>query len=476
MGEMPAPHGSSVADAASYYALPFVRRAMLEYCGSEHGAPPTAAYVVGLDARSGPPPTWDTGPHLPVDDIEGLWARGSDISRSMWDREQLLVLLDIDYQNIDQPAEPYLRPAEVFFKLEPTYRAIGRLLAHYELGARPLMTGRGYQFTGRIPLGDAVVTRLAALAPGVPAWFATVESRRPTGVTAPMTAEQARASVGLGLLLEFFAQQVLAEAQPESRIPVVLNGTHVGAGTLGRECTSIDFSHAGDPLDTRHMRVAFSAYQWHRFRPDIFGWPASAVVPPLVAIPRGRESLMTMLDRGHGLEAGRRAAMHHAVLLPDVTRGVAALIDAYERSPLCAFHREFYERRRARPTVDPHVRTALPACMTASLGTPNDLLLRPEHIQHLVRGLMSRGVDPAAIAGLVQSTYEADHQWGTRWTRMHPATRAEFDVRVFAGLVRTGADRLVDFNCVSAQEKDLCPRTPCGHDLRRDRDRLKATS
>ena len=56
-------------------------------------------------------------------------------------------------------------------------------------------------------------------------------------------------------------------------------------------------------------------------------------------------------------------------------------------------------------------------------------------------------------------------------------TRADFDVRVFAGMLATGLDTLVDFNCASAQEKDICPRTGCPFDLRVDRDRLaRATS
>jgi hypothetical protein len=73
---------------------------------------------------------------------------------------------------------------------------------------------------------------------------------------------------------------------------------------------------------------------------------------------------------------------------------------------------------------------------------------------------------------LVRAAYEADHAWGDRWRRLHAATRAEFDVRVFAGMVATGLDQLVDFNCVSAQEKGLCPGTGCTLDLRVDRDRL----
>ena len=46
------------------------------------------------------------------------------------------------------------------------------------------------------------------------------------------------------------------------------------------------------------------------------------------------------------------------------------------------------------------------------------------------------------------------------------------DVRVFAGLLATGVDRAIDFNCRSAQEKGLCPAASCDHDLRIDQHRL----
>ena len=118
----------------------------------------------------------------------------------------------------------------------------------------------------------------------------------------------------------------------------------------------------------------------------------------------------------------------------------------------------------------------VPPCVAAPLFRPNDLLLKPEFIQHVVRHLLSRGWNAAQVAALVQQKYEADFGWGDRWTRMDPQTRAEFDVRVFAGLLATGADPLIDFNCVSAQEKRVCPRRGCPYDLRRDRDRLTAAA
>jgi len=254
---------------------------------------------------------------------------------------------------------------------------------------------------------------------------------------------------------------------------VVLNGTVVGRGLVGRECASIDFSHAGDPLDVRHTRVAFSSYQWHRLRPDIFGARAATAVPPLATLPRGARPLAGLLSADRDLARGLREARHGHATLPDVTAGLDRLCANYAASPLAAFHAAFHAGRRAgggrvRP-LDPR---ALPPCLAASLERPNDLLLKPEHVQHLVRGLLARGWAAAEIAALVRAGYEADHGWGDRWTRMHPETRADFDVRVFAGLVATGADGLLDFNCVSAQEKGLCPLTGCDHDLRADRARL----
>ncbi len=459
--------------AVEYYQDPNVRQRIFEYCGAIGDGPPSAAFVAGVGPEHGPRASWERGTVLPPSDLWRLWDTGCDVSRSLWDERDLVFLVDLDYQNPDQPAEPYLRPAEVFVKLEPVYRAVRRILARHDVHPVSVMTGRGYHFTGRVPLTSAVVPRLAGLVPGVPEWFHSLEDRRPPGVTAGMTAEQAAASVGLGLVIEFLAHQVLAEAQPESRIPVVLNGTVVGSGYLGRECSSIDFSHAGDPLDVRHFRMVFSTYQWHRLRPDIFGWAVAAEVPPLVALPRDRAGLLPMLRRGHGFAAALVVAST-PVEMPDIGAGLSSLVDDYEASRLCAFHRDYLARRRRHaggaPALD---MSTVPPCVRSPFGRPNDLLLKPAHLQHVVRGLMAHGWDPVEIAVLVKSKYEEDHEWGARWRWMHPGTRADFDVRVFAGLIASGADALIDFNCVSAQEKELCPGVRCQMDLREERDQLR---
>lgn len=458
---------------AEYYRVPEVRRAVRAYCGFEDDRADTGAvFLAGLGDSAEAIAGWGAAPRVAPAALGDLCDAGCDISRSLWDHRQLVFLFELDYQNVDLPAEPFLRPVETLFKLEPAYEATRRVFGRLQLDAQPIITGRGHHFAGTVRLDDPLVARLARLSPSVPRWHAGVNARRPPGVSANMSAAHARAADGLGRLLEYAGHLVMAEAAA-SPIPVVFNGTVVGSGRVGRESVSIDISHAGDPLDVRHFRAAFSAYQWHRFRPDVFG-SLAASLPPLAAVPRGTRSFVEVLGDQRDLESAVAAASSGAISLPNVASGLERLCDVYEQSVLCHVHRTF-DRDLAEPGAQPRALDAdLPACVARPLCEPNDYLLKPEHLQHVVRVLLARGWRAADIARLVQACYEEDHRWGTRWTRMDAETRARFDVRVFAGLVATGLDTLIDLNCVSAQEKDLCPGVACRLDLRLERDRLEA--
>ncbi|MBZ5556245.1 MAG: hypothetical protein LAO77_03115 [Acidobacteriia bacterium] len=467
---------SRIATLLEYYADPFVRERILEYCGATDGAGPTCVDLAGLTDHARRIVTWGRAPRYETTQLDTLLASGADISRSIWDAASLLIHLDFDYQNSDSPGEAYHHPAEVFFKLEPAYRAAQHVFHRFGLPLLTLMTGRGYHFTGQVPLDSPVVDRLAALAPGPPRWLATLPARRPPWLTAELSERHAKAHVGAGMLVEYLAHRILRRAEPRSPIPLVLNGVIVGTGLAGRECTSIDLSYAGDPMDVRHLRVAFGAYQKHRFRPDIVAHRGASERPPFIAVPRGDESLEHLLSHGREFAHAARAARLRSTRLPVVTSGIAALLDAYAASRLAHSHRQFYASPRRDVAEGDALFRALPAslpgCVTRPLVTPNDWLLQPTSLQHVTRALMADGMPPRDIAAIVHARYAADCGWGRRWAWLDAETRAEFDVRVFAGLIEAGVDRAIDFNCTSAQEKDLCPRLPCGLDLRVDRDRL----
>ena len=163
-----------------------------------------------------------------------------------------------------------------------------------------------------------------------------------------------------------------------------------------------------------------------------------------------------------------------------MTEGVRRLLAAYGGSRLWAFHRSFYATPPRRDEDRDDLFRSLPLslfppCIARPLVDPNDRLLQPAFVQDVTRFLMAEGMKPRDIAAVVQSRYDADVGWGTHWGSLDAQTRAEFDVRVFAGLLASGLDRAVDFNCCSSQEKGLCPGGGCGHDLRTDRARLLAT-
>jgi hypothetical protein len=456
---------------AAYYRDEAVRARLAEYCGAGADGRVSSVFVTGFDPARQPYPVWNDPPHVPVSALADLEAQGCDVARSLWDRHALIFVLDLDYQNLDHPAEPFTHPTDVFFKLEYTYASAWRVL--HRAGLEPLViaTGRGYHFVGQVAIDDPAADRLAALADR-PAWYSGYAARRAAGISATMTERYARAAAGLGLVTEHMAHAVLREARRASLVPVVLNGTTVGSGIVGRECASIDFSHAGDPLDQRHLRMAYSTYQWHRARPDIFG-PAVSAHPPLVARIRRQRALEEFLLAGRDLESSKRAAASDTAVIPDVTRAVERLAVQYRKSALRKFHKTFAAERRLEAQI-PDLPEDLPPCIVRPLRQPNDLLLKPEYLQNLVRGLLARDWRASDIAALVEREYLADHGWGGRWARLDARTRADFDVRVFAGLVVTGLDSLVDFNCASSQDKELCPRTGCQHDLRKDRDALLA--
>ena len=460
------------AEVSAYYRDANVRARLLEYCGAGDGNP-TAVFVAGFDPDQNEFPTWHDAEVLPIDSLDDLLARGRDVARSLWDTRSLIFLIDLDYQNLDCPAEPFTHPAEMLFKLERAYATTLSVLA--ASGIHPLVTGsgRGYHFVGRVPLDSPVVDTLAAIG-HVPLWHARHATAASRMGQPAMAARQAAAADGLGLVIEFLVQSILHRSERRSIVPVVLNGTTVGSGLIGRECVSIDFSHVGDPLDMRHVRMGFSAYQWHRARPDIFGGGVAAL-PPLACAPRTARPLEGFIRAGRTLEDAARIAARESGELPDISSGVARALDAYRESALALFHEDF--RAALQDDAVDHdfeIPADLPPCILRPLLQPNDLLLKPEYLQNLVRGLLSRGWTAAAIARLVAREYSRDHQWGDRWNSIDAQSRARFDVRVFAGLLMTGVDRLVDFNCTSSQEKDTCPRSGCRHDLREDRARLRA--
>lgn len=443
-------------EGARYYADPDVQQRIREYCGAVNGVE-SCAFVSQLAPAA--LVTWASAPRRLPSRLPELFTAGWDISRSLLDHRSLIVYFEIDVDDPDAPDDALLRPAQTFFDLEPVYRAVRTELTRLDWPLLDVMTGRGYHFSGQVPFNAPVVSAVARLAP----------------LDAPA---HERAHIGLGMVLELLAHNVHRRAAHHG-IPVVFDGVEVGRGGLGREAVSLDLSGYGDPVGERQMRVAFGTYQSHRVRPDLFGDRAAKDVPVIVAVPRRGRAVFWMLEQARTTEQAAALAPFEHSELPDATGGLAKLVEEYEVSRLATFHRAFYDERMYGPnqwadTYDRWSQTDVVPCVAFALQYPNDALLKPTVLQHVTRYLMANGWSPRHIAGIVWSKYARDYQWGERWSRLDAQRRAEFDVRVFAGAIVSGLDQAIDFNCVSSQEKGLCPHLGCSHDLRDDRERLFA--
>jgi len=405
----------------------------------------------------------------PVSDLPALWEKELDISRSLWDRESFLIHLDIEYVNFDFPAEPYLKPERIFDLQRPVELTTEAVLSDYGIVSLHLLSGRGHHFVWRIRQNSRAFGRLMKLGHVSPTLEKlNAQPHAPNGEC--ISAKLGAAFGGLGLVMEYLAHRIKEEAAPICDLPVELTAVEVGPGRSGREMISIDISEYGDPLSTRVIRVPFSYYLKPWQQRGCLGEEIVKKLPLMVLTP------LPQMDSSSGLRVMRDVSQvvdlsrDTCVKIPDQTRATENLLTCYQRSSLKTFHDSFYAEEPEPPdkwpeTYDRTPLEPLPFCARHILEHPNDLLLRPANVRRIVRVMLALGWHPRHIAGLIRSKFERDYKWGDRWKEYDAATRADFYTRIFSGLVVTGRDGLVDFNCQSAKEEKLCFVADCPFNL-----------
>ena len=450
----------AAAEWRRFYAHPSVRRRHQEYLGGRSLETSPTAYLTSPSPTPDPPARF-----RPVTDLPVMLSSELEVARSLWDKNSLLVHLDIEHVHFDAPWEPLIYPKRSLFVQRDVVAAISALLAEFGIEALHLLTGRGHHFVWKIGRRSAAFAALVRLATLSEAQRTAYGTRRPFAGKA-VGAPAGAAWNGLGKVMEYLGHRILAASGP-SPVPVQFTAVVVGPGAHGREIVAIDLSEYADPLHKRAVRMPFTAY----LKAERRGWipPPPAALPRLVAIPDpGDEDEGIRIMRDPDLAAAFARRTHTTI--PDASLAMAGLIAAYESSELADFHRRFYAQEPDPPelwtnTYDRIDLGALPACVARILGHPNDLLLQPGGIQLVVRSLLAQGWHPRHIAGLIRSKYERPFGWLADFHFHDAAMRAEIYTRFFAGLIAVGNDQMVDFNCTSTQEKLLCPGTGCPWNL-----------
>jgi hypothetical protein len=439
----------------SYYKNPWVRQRMIDFLGGAELADASCMYITKCTE-----PMYDDYEVRPPWSLDEYLDKGFDLHRSLWDRESLVFHLDIEYNNSDFPAEPYLDPSRTFQLQQPVEFAIEKFLLEYGIRPLHLLTGRGHHFLWRVRRSHPVCGQLAqagCVPPGLQRKYR--QPLPPLGKA--VSQELGSAFSGLGMVIEYFSHRVIAASRPLSEIPVELADIAVRPQQRGREMISIDITEYGDPLYSRMIRIPFSVYlkPWQKY--GVMHERIRDLVPIMFVIPLheidSQQGIRMMRDSRKVAALAERASVD----IPEQSAGTVRLVEDYLRSRLARFHRAFYADEHDLPeqwprTYDQTPLERLPPCVRQYLLYPNDLLLKPDAIRQVVRVLLALGWRARHIAGLIRSKYERDFHWGKRWDMYDGASRADFYVRCFTGMIELCQDQLDDFTCQSSRESQLC--------------------
>jgi hypothetical protein len=451
-----------------YYRQRAVRERMLEFLGGTHPQNISAAYISGVTGvcEIGQP---SVATSLPI-----YLEAGLEIDRSLWDRDSLIAHIDLEYHNFDNPAAAWLEPDRAFRLQQPVLNSTLRILGESGIAPLTLLSGRGFHLVWGVPRDSRAFRDLAGLG-RVPASL-EVRYRQPCSPEGwSVEPELGHAFAGLGLVMEFIWHRVLAAGDVSDGVSVQPAAIEVGPGVHGREIIAFDISEYGDPLHTRQMRVPFSAYLKPRQFEWLLGEEGVRSLLPIFEIPLSGMTPARAIAVARDPVAVMSLARRSSVKIPDASLGMENLLSSYRASEIHAFHERFYRALEGLvfPIDDNAPIPGAPSCLEWILDHPNDLLLKPAALQHVVRVLISLGWQPASIAQRVKAAYRKDCGWGDVWTRLDPDNRAFFYTRLFAGMILTGADKLIDFNCVSQREKGYCTISDCRSNLAAYREGLE---
>lgn len=445
----------------TFYSDPAVRQRLVEYLGGDSLEAASAVYVTHTDGCQ-----FQRSELHPPKELQWFLDRNLDIARSLADRKSLLLHLDIEYVNFDSPGEALTNPARAFGLQEPVVKAIEALLLEWGIQPLHLITGQGHHFVWRVGVKSDSAFGIAALMPSAELVAACMER---VGEDVDIGDGQQVIFAGLALLMEYVAHRIKWVAAPLTEVPVEITAVHVGhCGAHWREMISVDISEYGDPLHTRMIRMPYT----HYLKPWLSGLARDMGIeeelPRVRAIPLHEMDVQQALRCRKDEESVKELARRAGGKIPLQEEGTARLLAEYMGSPLRKFHQKFYSvnhhpKHAWAETYDAMPLESLAPCVRALLEQPNDRLLKPAGIQLVTRALLAEGWHPRHIAGLIRSKFENPaYCWGVDWAEYEAGTRADFYVRLFAGLWETGVDELVDFNCRSTAEKGFCSGPPHG--------------
>ncbi|MBD3378979.1 MAG: hypothetical protein GF408_00760 [Candidatus Omnitrophica bacterium] len=447
------------APVSDYYGEPVIEKRMAEYLGGDTLDEATAVYLTRCD-----PKNRLKNIRKPAE-LASFLRDGIDIGRSLWDKEDLIVHLDIEYVNFDFPGEPYLDPKRSYGIQEPLIKTLRNDLEGFGIEPLHLVTGRGHHFTWKIGGKTAVFRELEKIG-RLPEELRKMYEKGHGPEGEHVTPGLAKAYAGLALVMEYLAGRAILSARRETPVPVKTICAPERVCERGWEAVILDLSEYGDPLHTRMIRLPFSLYlkPWEEdtlAKDDIGGKKGLSCVIPGGGM-KPEDFAKASGDPSRIIDLALRSEM----FIPEAAGGTGAVIKEYKTSGTKHYHDWFFSREQYLPeewprTYDLFSHKGMPACARNILEEPNDLLLKPPCQEMLIKVLMSLGWHPRHIAGLFRSKYERNHGWGDMWYRYNAVSRAEFYCRTVAEGIFNGTDDLSGFDCSVPLRFCRCRKEEC---------------
>lgn len=429
-----------------YYGNAAVRTRIRDFLGSDASGAIAAVYIAANDAFGPQRPV-----PLAVEALDRCLDEGKEIYRSLWDRESLVVDLDIEYVNFDMPHDPYCHIEHAFIQQQPVLDGARMVFAQCGLVPLHVLSGRGHHLVWRISKHSSAFLQLGQLG-RVPSSLQAKYDQPLAPGGDRISPLLGKAFAGLGCVLEFLAHETLRVAVPRTQVPVSLTAVEASSERGVREGVSLDLSEYADPLHMRAVRVPFSVY----YKPVQLEMPShhdvAGQLRPMILVPAEPRGEHRTLLVPNNVTAAQRLARRAVSRIPEQSTGMSRLIARYRWSPLARIHDWFYAQDHDDPptwarTYDLTALEALPHSAQQILQEPNDLLLKPASLRHLVRLFLALGWHPRHIAGLVRSKLERDYGWGYEWFHYDAASRADSYCRIFTGLLLAGLDPIDGWRC-----------------------------
>jgi hypothetical protein len=140
-----------------YYQSWTVRERMCEFLGGADLQGATAVYIVGSEGFP------DCGEPAPVSRLPEYLEAGMEVERSLWDQRSFIVDIDLEHDNFDFPAAPWLDVKRAFALQEPVLDATLRILRYSGLVPLVLVSGRGFHLAWAVSRESEAFRRLVQL-------------------------------------------------------------------------------------------------------------------------------------------------------------------------------------------------------------------------------------------------------------------------------------------------------------------------